>query len=143
MMAALIGVVLALIVSLFAKLSGLDRDRAFYPTVLAVIASYYDLFAVIAGSPQVVLSEALLTSLFLVAVVLGFRRNLWIIVAALLAHGVLDWFHGQLVANAGVPAWWPMFCLTYDVTAAAWLAVMLQRSRGSAAQGLPTNRSQP
>jgi hypothetical protein len=142
MMAALIGIVLALIVSVFAKLSALDRDRAFYPTVLAVIASYYDLFAVIAGSPQVVLKEVLLTSLFLVAVVLGFRRNLWIIVTALLAHGILDLFHGQLIANPGVPAWWPMFCLTYDVTAAAWLAAMLRQSHGSAVQGLPTWRRQ-
>jgi len=36
----LAGIVLALTVSGFATLVGLDRDRAFYPTVLVVIASY-------------------------------------------------------------------------------------------------------
>jgi hypothetical protein len=36
----LAGIVLALTVSGLATLIGLDRDRAFYPTVLLVIASY-------------------------------------------------------------------------------------------------------
>ena len=36
----LIGVGLALSVSLLARIAGLDRDRAFYPTVMIVIASY-------------------------------------------------------------------------------------------------------
>jgi hypothetical protein len=36
-----IGIVLALVVSGGAALVGFDRDRAFYPTLLVVIASYY------------------------------------------------------------------------------------------------------
>jgi hypothetical protein len=36
----LTGTLLALMVSGLATLTGLDRDRAFYPTVLVVIASY-------------------------------------------------------------------------------------------------------
>ena len=40
----LIGVVLALTVGLSATFIRLDRDRAFYPTVMIVIASYYALF---------------------------------------------------------------------------------------------------
>lgn len=43
-----IGIALALIVSCFARVTGLDRDRAFYPTVAIVIALYYVLFAVMA-----------------------------------------------------------------------------------------------
>ena len=39
-MAYVIGIVLALSVSLFAFVVRLDRGRAFYPTVLVVIASY-------------------------------------------------------------------------------------------------------
>ena len=35
-----IGSVLSLVVSVFARLVGLDRDRAFYPTVLIVVPSY-------------------------------------------------------------------------------------------------------
>ena len=57
----------------------------------------------------------------------GFRRSLWVIVAGLVAHGVFDVFHDQLITNPGVPAWWPQFCLTYDVVAAGYLANLLLR----------------
>jgi hypothetical protein len=40
----LIGVILTLAVAAFAAVIGFDRERAFYPTVLIVIASYYALF---------------------------------------------------------------------------------------------------
>jgi len=67
---------LSLAVSLFTRVSGLDRDRAFYPTVLAVVASSYDLFAAMGGPPRGVLAEAAVTVGFLAAVVFGFARHL-------------------------------------------------------------------
>jgi hypothetical protein len=45
----LIGLVLAGVVCAFGLLAGFDRDRVFYPTMLIVIATYYILFAVMAG----------------------------------------------------------------------------------------------
>lgn len=125
--ALLVGVALALVVALFAKLVGLDKDRAFYPTVLAVVASYYDLFAVMGGSAHALGVELAITVAFLIAVVAGFRRNAWIIVGALAAHGVFDFVHPHLIVNPGVPDWWPPFCMAYDVTAAACLAWLLTR----------------
>ena len=121
----LVGVVLAIVVSLSATLVGLDKDRAFYPTVLLVIASYYNLFAVIGGSTQALIVESLVMAIFVCATILGFKRNLWIVVVALFAHGVFDFFHGHLIANPGVPVWWPMFCLSYDIAAAAYLSWLL------------------
>jgi hypothetical protein len=123
----LAGIVLALTVSGLATLVGLDRDRAFYPTVLVVIASYYVLFAVIGGSGHALVVETAVMTGFLLVAVIGFKKSLWLVVAALAAHGVFDLFHGRVVANPGVPAWWPAFCLTYDVTAAAFLAWLLRR----------------
>jgi hypothetical protein len=123
----LTGIVLALTVSGLATLVGLDRDRAFYPTVLVVIASYYVLFAVMGGSGHALVVETLVMTGFLLAALIGFKKNLWLVVAALAAHGVFDFVHGRVVANPGVPAWWPAFCLTYDVTAAAFLAWLLRR----------------
>jgi hypothetical protein len=125
----LAGIVLAVTVSGLATLIGLDRDRAFYPTVLVVVASYYVLFAVMGGSGHALVVETLVMTGFLLVAVIGFKKSLWLVVAALAAHGVFDLFHGHLVANPGVPAWWPAFCLTYDVTAAAFLAWLL-RLRG-------------
>ena len=131
--ALFVGAALALSVGLSATFLGLDRDRAFYPTVMIVIASYYGLFAIMGGSIQVLAFESIAIVAFLVASIAGFKRSLWLVAAALAAHGVFDFVHGQLIANPGVPLWWPPFCLVYDVVAAAYLAWLLSRSKVRAA----------
>ena len=118
----LIGITLALVVAGYATAIRLDRDRAFYPTVLLVIASTYVLFAAMGGSGRTIVIESLVMGGFVVAASLGFRRSLWLVCAGLAAHGMLDAVHGHLIANAGVPAWWPAFCATYDLAAAGYLA---------------------
>jgi hypothetical protein len=135
MLAYLIGASLALAVSGAATLLGLDRDRAFYPTVMIVIASYYVLFAVMGGSDHAFGVETAVIAVFLAASIVGFKYSLWAVVAALAAHGIFDAFHDQLIANPGVPVWWPPFCLAYDVAAAGYLACLLLR-RGVAAGAL-------
>ena len=104
-----------------------DRDRAFYPTVLIVIAAYYILFAVMGGSSQALVVESGVAAAFLVSAALGFRYSLWLVVAALASHGILDLVHGAVIANPGVPVWWPAFCFAYDQVAAVYLAVLLLR----------------
>ena len=144
-MAYVIGIVLALAVSTYATAMRLDRDRAFYPTVLIVIAAYYVLFAAMGGSGRVIAVEVGVMGVFVVAASLGFRRSLWLVVAALAAHGVQDLFHARFIANPGVPAWWPAFCMTYDVTAAGYLAWRLTRDPAIAQQSpnaRPTRLSQ-
>ncbi len=122
-----IGLILSLIVALFARSVGLDRDRAFYPTVMIVIALYYVLFAAMSGSSHTVMVESLVAAGFVIAAVVGFKSSAWIVAAALAGHGVLDALHGYVVDNAGVPAWWPSFCLAYDVGAAAGLGWLTAR----------------
>lgn len=124
-----VGVFLALSVGLLGTIVGLDRDRAFYPTVLIVIASYYALFAVMGGSGRPLAIESIAIAAFAGVSIVGFRTSLWIVVAGLALHGLFDVIHGHLIANPGVPAWWPAFCLAYDFAAAAYLAVLLWRSR--------------
>jgi hypothetical protein len=121
-----VGALLAFAVGLLATGSGLDRDRAFYPVVTIVIASYYALFAVMGASTHTLVLESLVGAVFLAAAVSGFRLSLWIVVVALAAHGIFDLSHGTVISNPGVPSWWPEFCLTYDVTAAAYLAWLLR-----------------
>jgi len=127
--ALLIGALLALAAGIFATCVGLDRDRAFYPTVTIVIAYLYCLFAVMGGSGQALVIETVVGTVFVVLAVAGFRSSLWLVVAALAGHGVFDFFHGRLFENPGVPAWWPQFCLAYDVMAAAYLGSLLWRAR--------------
>lgn len=128
-----IGSLLAIAVAVVADRVGLDRDRAFYPTVLIVVASYYVLFAVMGGTDSALLLELIGMAVFLVVALAGFRFNLWLVAAALAGHGVFDFFHSSMVSNAGTPAWWPGFCGAYDVVAGACLAWMLWRGRAAAA----------
>ena len=128
-----IGTVLALSIGLLATVTGLDRDRAFYPTVMIVIALYYALFAVMSGPNRVLASESIVIMAFVGASIAGFKNSLWLVVAALAAHGVFDLVHDQLINNPGVPSWWPPFCLAYDVVAAGYLAWLLSRSKVRAA----------
>ena len=71
--------------------------------------------------------ESLAGAVFLAVAASGFRSSLWLVVVALAAHGLFDLSHGALISNPGVPRWWPEFCLSYDVTAAAYLAWRLKR----------------
>jgi len=125
----IVGAVLALGVCLLATVVGLDRDRAFYPTLTIVSASYYGLFAVIGGSLRSLMLEFVGITAFLLLSLIGFTSSLWWVVGALAVHGVFDWFHARLIDDPGVPSWWPMFCLTFDLVAAAYLAWLLGFSR--------------
>lgn len=121
-----VGLLLALFACGAAKGLGLDRDRALYPTMLIVIASYYVLFAAMGAGHMVVWIEAVIATCFAVVAVLGFKRSLWFVVAGLFAHGVQDGYHDVLVHNSGVPAFWPGFCLAFDIIAAIFLACLLK-----------------
>src|SRR5215475_4130003 len=124
-MSIAVGIVLALMIGGAATFIDLDRDRALYPIMMIVIASYYALFAVMGGSIQVLIVESAVAAAFLGMALAGFKSTLWLVVIALAAHGIFDFMHGHLYPNPGVPVWWPAFCLAYDVTAAAYLAWLL------------------
>jgi len=127
--ALIVGIALPFVIGVFATLTGLDRDRAFYPVVMIVIALLYVLFAAIGGSGEALLVDGAIALAFIAAAVIGFTRSLWIVAAALLAHGGMDLFHGALVDNPGVPAWWPAFCGPYDAGAAGYLGWLLKSGR--------------
>ena len=126
-MAYSVGIVIALFTALFARLTRFDRDRAFYPTLLVVIALYYILFAALGESAHALRLESIQLAIFASIAVVGFRSNLWWVVAGLAAHGIFDLVHSTLVANPGVPAWWPGFCLAADGVLAVILAWLLYR----------------
>lgn len=123
----IIGGGLGIVIPVFAAWVGLDRDRAFYPTVLIVIASYYVLFAAIGESVQTAAVEGLGMSAFLAIALVGFKYSPWWIVLGLAAHGLFDFNHERLIDNPGMPAWWPAFCYSIDFVAAAVLGLLLKR----------------
>jgi hypothetical protein len=125
----IVGVVLGIFVGLFGSIVGLDRDRALYPAILVVIASYYGLFAVLGGSTNALIGEVIVGTVFVAIAAVGFRTSLWLVAAGTIGHGVFDIFHHLLIDNAGLPAWWPMFCMSIDIVIGAYLATMLATKR--------------
>lgn len=123
-----IGIVLALVISYLARLAGFDRDRVFYPMALVMIALLYVLFAAMGGSVHALIIESFIATGFIAVAFAGFKHNLWLVVAGLAAHGLMDLVHPHFVNNPGVPVFWPSFCMAYDVVAAAFLAWLLKRS---------------
>ncbi|MCA3028193.1 MAG: hypothetical protein ING66_06280 [Rhodocyclaceae bacterium] len=126
------GIAAAAAVGLFGTVVGFDKERSFYPVVLIVIATLYLLFAVLANSGGSLVVEAIPALVFVTMAVLGFRKNApWLVVAGLALHGVFDFFHHSVIVNPGVPTWWPGWCLSYDVAAAAYLAALILIRRRS------------
>ncbi|WP_439531669.1 hypothetical protein [Marinobacter adhaerens] len=120
-----IGVILGLAIAAAATVIGFAKERSFYPTVLIVIATYYVLFAVMGGAHETLIAELLVAGGFILVAIVGYRTSLWVVAIGLVAHGIFDYTHGSLIENAGVPGWWPGFCLAIDVTLGAWLMVVL------------------
>lgn len=121
-----IGIAAATVVGVSGTVVGFDKERGFYPVVLIVIAALYLLFAAMANSTASLVAEAIPALVFVTMAVLGFRKEApWLVVAGLALHGVFDFFHHAVIANPGVPVWWPGWCLAYDVVAAAYLAALI------------------
>lgn len=128
-MGILIGIILAVVVSIFATTVGFDRERSFYPITLIIIAVLYGFFAILADSTRALLIESIPGAIFVATAVAGYMKKLWWVVAGLIGHGIFDLAHPHLISNPGVPIWWPGFCLAYDVTAGLCLAFLLKQSK--------------
>jgi len=125
----LVGFLLALATVAFAAVIGFDRERSFYSTVMFVIATYYVLFAVMGASRRTLMIEIVIASGFILFGALGFKGNLWLVAAALVGHGIFDFIRPSVIANPGVPHWWPGFCMAFDVIFGRWLALRLLQRR--------------
>ncbi len=123
----LIGVALALAIVVLGRLSGLDRDRALYPVALIVIAAYYVLFATMGGE-QALARELIAATVFVAVAIVGFRTSLWWVAGGIAGHGIFDWVvHPRLIANPGMPEFWPAFCGSIDVALGVLIAILLLR----------------
>ena len=124
-----LGVSLALATAVLAAWSGMDRYRVFYPLMLIYIALFYVLFAAIGAGPPVLGLEIGIAALFAAVAIAGFRHRPWLVAGALALHGLFDFTHHRFIDNPGVPAWWPGFCMSFDLTAALCFgAILLQRA---------------
>ncbi|WP_298189373.1 hypothetical protein [Novosphingobium sp.] len=130
-LAAAIGALLGLGVYLFGRWVAFDRDRSFYPTVLIVIASYYVLFAVLAGSAQGIAIELAFAAVFATVALASLSWGAWLAALGIFTHGLFDALRGQFGLDDGAPMWWPAFCGAVDVVLGLLLLARVRRNNGS------------
>ncbi len=137
----LVGILLSLGTIVLAAVIGFARERSFYSTVLIVVATYYILFAAMGASGRTLVIEIVIASGFILFAVLGFNLNLWLVAAALMGHGIFDFIRPSVIANPGVPHWWPGFCMAFDVIFGGWLALQLLQRRSFPHSGTADRRA--
>lgn len=115
LLAAIIGGLLGAVIFVFARWQRYDRESAFYPTVLIVIASYYVLFAVISADRFALVVQLAIAVVFIALAIVGRNLDGRIVAVGIVLHGLYDmafhWFGG----GGGVPEWWPAFCGIIDL----------------------------
>ena len=131
MIAFITGVGLAVVLAVFGKLTGYEKDKSFFPTLLIVIASYYMLFAILDGSVSTILIEIAVASIFIVIAIWGSYRFPLIVGAGIALHGIFDFMYGYLYVNNGVPVWWPAFCAGIDIPFGLWVMYLSYKTRSA------------
>jgi len=123
-----IGVILAAVMAFLARITNFDRDRSYYAVVLIVIASYYVLFACIAG--EAIVAEIFVASIFSVLAIVGVFRWPLLLGIGIFMHGAFDLVHGHIISNSGVPVWWPAFCASIDIVLGIWVIYLVKTKKG-------------
>ena len=124
MLALSVGMVLAIILAVFSRLTKFDKDRSYFATLLIVIATYYVLFAFM--SFEAILIEIVIACIFSGFALAGALRWPILLGVGILLHGVFAFSHGYLINNSGVPDWWPAFCGGFDIVFGLWIIYLFQ-----------------
>ena len=97
-------------------------DATVYALGLVLIAAVYIGFSVADGRGKVIAVETAVASAFVVIAMVAGTGSAWLLVTGLAGHGLKDLWqhHTGFVAHT---RWWPPFCATVDVVAAALIAV--------------------
>jgi hypothetical protein len=134
------GIGLAFATAILATITGFEKNRAFYPTVLAIIASYRDLFSAMGGAGAFTV-ETVAFLAFVALAVIGFKTNLWLVVAGLFGHAALALV--CVIPNGGTPTWQPAFWLAFDAVVAGYLAWRLRSKKLAASPPCFRRRIRP
>ena len=129
MIEALIGVAVGVLTIVLARV--IRGQHWVYSIGLLTLPSLYALFALRAGEPAVAVNEMIYGIPFvvggLVFAIVSVRHSALTVGALWILHGVYDLTHSQLITNAGVPDWYPIWCFSVDVVIGAYLLWLSRR----------------
>ena len=129
MLEAFIGVAVGVLTIVVARL--IRGQHWLYSIGLLTLPSLYAFFALQAGEPAVGVKEMIYGIPFIAAgLVFAFvsvRQSAVVVGAFWILHGLYDLTHSRLIANAGVPGWYPVWCFSVDVVIGAYLLWLARR----------------
>ena len=129
MVEALIGAAVGVLTIVVARV--IRGQRWLYAIGLLTLPSLYASFALRAGEQAVAVQEMIYGIPFLLAgvvfAVASVRYSAAAVGALWILHGLFDLTHSQLIANAGVPDWYPGWCCSVDVVIGAYLLWLSRR----------------
>lgn len=129
MIEALIGVAVGVFTIVLARI--IRGQRWLYAIGLLTLPSLYASFALQAGEPAVGVKEMIYGIPFIVVgLVFAFvsvRKSALVVGAFWILHALYDLTHSQFFTNAGVPAWYPVWCFSVDVVVGAYLLWLSRR----------------
>ncbi|GAA5315169.1 MAG: hypothetical protein AseanaTS_03730 [Candidatus Pelagadaptatus aseana] len=128
MLPIMIGALLAVALCVTGRVTRFDQDRSYHAVILIVIATYYVLFAVMAG--EAIMEEIVAASIFSFLAFLGALRFPLLLGIGILAHGLFDVVHHLLIHNSGVPIWWLAFCASVDIILGGWVIYLALSGKG-------------
>ena len=106
---------------------GMLAERSGTAVLLAAIASFYPVFAVMSGDLASIAVHATIFAGFLALAAYGFRVGMYILAGGIIAHGVFD--IGLMFLPAPGPEWWPAFCAGVDIAAGTALVRLMQKRK--------------
>ena len=114
MRSATVGVLLAILTSVYAW-SPLDPEPlAFHALALAAIGAVYAGFGLVDGRTGVAALEVVVATAFVIVALVGLWLAPMLVGFGLVLHGVWDLVHGPHRVTTRIPGWYPAFCAAYD-----------------------------
>lgn len=125
--AVLIGAICGIVIVFVMFRSGMLAERSGAAMLLAAIAAFYPVFAVIDADPLAVALHLAIFAGFTALALRGFRDGLYIIAGGMIAHGIFD--IGLMFTQITGPAWWPAFCASLDIVAGGAIIRLIQTGK--------------
>lgn len=129
MIEALIGAAVGVLTIVSARL--IRGERWLYSLGLLTLPGIYTFFALQAGEHAVGVKEMIYGIPYVVAglvfACVSVRQSAVVVGVLWLLHGLYDLAHSQLITNAGVPDWYPIFCFVVDAVVGSYLLWLSRR----------------
>ena len=125
--AVLIGAVCGIVTALVLFRSGMLRERSGAVILLAAVAAFYPVFAVIEADPFAIVLHLAIFLGFTALALRGLRDGLYLIAGGLIAHGIFE--VGLMFTQITGPAWWPRFCASFNIFADASILRLIQTGK--------------